>query len=103
MSRPAWDAWIEIAGVERAATAVVSRPAWDAWIEILVQYMFLPSILLSRPAWDAWIEIKHFAEGAPSSSRVPHGTRGLKFSILVYVILVYRRVPHGTRGLKSYT
>ena len=37
LSRPAWDAWIEIAGADKVATADKSRPAWDAWIEISIK------------------------------------------------------------------
>ena len=33
-SRPAWDAWIEIAVIQYQKRNVKSRPAWDAWIEI---------------------------------------------------------------------
>ena len=34
MSRPAWDAWIEIEEAVSSLHEVRSRPAWDAWIEI---------------------------------------------------------------------
>ena len=35
----------------------------------------------SRPAWDAWIEILLYTNCALlSTRRVPHGTRGLKYS-----------------------
>ena len=36
MSRPAWDAWIEIPLKFSLALAFTSRPAWDAWIEIIM-------------------------------------------------------------------
>ena len=79
MSRPAWDAWIEIASSSKPVTHFCgSRPAWDAWIEILM-WMHLSVENTSRPAWDAWIEIgKSKPSRARSSRRVPHGTRGLK-------------------------
>ena len=34
LSRPAWDAWIEIDGSLYMNGLHESRPAWDAWIEI---------------------------------------------------------------------
>ena len=37
LSRPAWDAWIEIALLGGSVMSFVSRPAWDAWIEITVR------------------------------------------------------------------
>ena len=39
-------------------------------------------ISLSRPAWDAWIEIINYV-GAMEFllRRVPHGTRGLKYTV----------------------
>ena len=81
-------------------------------------------IVVSRPAWDAWIEMESLSERSGHYiRRVPHGTRGLKFSLrldrqhlfksrpawdawIEINIKVYnhsdpiRRVPHGTRGLK---
>ena len=35
LSRPAWDAWIEIEDTLNGKTQTTSRPAWDAWIEIV--------------------------------------------------------------------
>ena len=61
MSRPAWDAWIEIdLSVRPLRKVVSSRPAWDAWIEIYSIASLVPSSM-SRPAWDAWIEIRLYA------------------------------------------
>ena len=58
-------------------------------------------ISLSRPAWDAWIEISSKSRKELYSSRVPHGTRGLKYiSCNLLPFWQPRRVPHGTRGLK---
>ena len=57
----------------------LSRPAWDAWIEINLLNSS-SSFSLSRPAWDAWIEIMNTPVGISIlCRRVPHGTRGLKF------------------------
>ena len=36
LSRPAWDAWIEIIKYTADAVLKLSRPAWDAWIEIFI-------------------------------------------------------------------
>ena len=35
----------------------LSRPAWDAWIEIVKEVLHQACEEESRPAWDAWIEI----------------------------------------------
>ena len=35
LSRPAWDAWIEINVPRADCWTFGSRPAWDAWIEIV--------------------------------------------------------------------
>ena len=37
MSRPAWDAWIEMLFAGETGLTMESRPAWDAWIEILME------------------------------------------------------------------
>ena len=58
MSRPAWDAWIEMGLTPYEWWESGSRPAWDAWIEIKVLVKHGARHLASRPAWDAWIEIK---------------------------------------------
>ena len=55
----------------------LSRPAWDAWIE-MEQISVVESAIASRPAWDAWIEMMQGLDITASCSRVPHGTRGLK-------------------------
>ena len=57
LSRPAWDAWIEIGHPPVRTISIRSRPAWDAWIEIAVPRKCSEHDALSRPAWDAWIEI----------------------------------------------
>ena len=39
---------------------------------------------MSRPAWDAWIEIELMLTICRlHSSRVPHGTRGLKYFVFL--------------------
>ena len=36
----------------------------------------------SHPAWDAWIEISAiFINAAAGECRIPHGMRGLKYSV----------------------
>ena len=37
----------------------LSRPAWDAWIEMIIDAIKY-ALTKSRPAWDAWIEIKGY-------------------------------------------
>ena len=65
----------------------MSRPAWDAWIEIIRS----PSSIeyhSSRPAWDAWIEMQVFGRySCCRGSRVPHGTRGLKSDTNFHVFI----------------
>ena len=41
LSRPAWDAWIEIKLYRTLFRLSTSRPAWDAWIEIYIHRKFL--------------------------------------------------------------
>ena len=80
MSRPAWDAWIEMCycrylpifadgrvphgtrglkcwQLELLCQLSASRPAWDAWIEMSYSNALSTRSSPSRPAWDAWIEI----------------------------------------------
>ena len=83
LSRPAWDAWIEIISEIAVELEIKSRPAWDAWIEISLVLIDCTSGSMSRPAWDAWIEImKKDKTRSELASRVPHGTRGLKSLLL---------------------
>ena len=62
----------------------------------------------SRPAWGAWIEMTTQRRRSHTgtcllytSSRAPHGARGLKYTSLISVRETPRRAPHGARGLKS--
>ena len=79
---------------------------------------------MSHPAWGAWIEIVGAYEGrVNTSSRTPHGVRGLKYAYTAFIVRHYLshpawgawielammkpniplpmcRTPHGVRGLK---
>ena len=58
---------------------VESRPARDAWVEIARPARPPKEGNTSRPARDAWVEIDvPTCEEATTVSRVPQGTRGLK-------------------------
>ena len=49
----------------------------------------------------AWIEILvMMSKAALAARRSPHGERGLKFRLLVQLVLLGGRSPHGERGLK---
>ena len=55
----------------------------------------------SHPSRGAWIEIGVIVRAESAPSRTPHGVRGLKFCLLLGVVIVPQgRTPHGVRGLK---
>ena len=101
MSRPAWDAWIEIPfSNKNTELSPGSRPAWDAWIEILA-FVFLLIPSKSRPAWDAWIEILSWQEHEIRALSRPAWDAWIEILQKQWArYSLYSRVPHGTRGLK---
>ena len=101
MSRPAWDAWIEIKWIGVAKYSDKSRvPHGTRGLKCDVE----------EAVREQECRVPHGTRGLKScsiypilvscNSRVPHGTRGLKCDFLPSFALYHRRVPHGTRGLK---
>ena len=103
-SHPSWGAWIEISfgmtigsdffrrtphgvrGLKYGNAAADGRgrpshPSWGAWIEIALSFADRRS-QSSHPSWGAWIEILLALPMAFSTSRTPHGVRGLKWTAL---------------------
>ena len=100
VSRPARDAWVEIAMSFAYRSARLSRPARDAWVEIL-KGCGCNRAKRSRPARDAWVEMSALLELIKKNlGRVPQGTRGLKSLNPFLPPVLFSRVPQGTRGLK---
>ena len=116
-SLPARGAWIEITEFRRDIHVVTRRsphgerglklilvitalavlgslPARGAWIEIFPWPQQLQRRRRSLPARGAWIEISGVSGAISSStSRSPHGERGLKYHLLLDVIALVDVAP----------
>ena len=76
---------------------IVSRPARGAWVEMILGIDIEPCSK-SRPARGAWVEIRSERDVLPlHHRRAPHGARGLKFVVLVFVTTVTWVAPRKGR------
>ena len=79
---------------------LLSLPTRGAWIEITSSQLYF-SGSESLPTRGAWIEISTVLPCSSTTSRSPHGERGLKFYSTGYLLWHRQgRSPHGERGLK---
>ena len=60
---------------------IMSRPAWDAWIEIVILQGFLQNKPCRVPHGTRGLKSRLKVWRKGRKCRVPHGTRGLKFDL----------------------